>query len=442
MSSLVFSKYNVITTDQKESVLLIHNILNHSGIALKMNYANKMKSMLEKNAISCDDHYLIEKLLENGIVIEDSVDENAEIKKIKDRILEASENELSLIIIPTNQCNFRCIYCWEHTQNQRDEMTNKKQNQLLEFVSKNAGNFKHIDIEWFGGEPLLAPNVIKNLLKGINEIARRNRIPYLSSITTNGYSLDIEMFRFLLKYHNNFFQITIDGPARLHNNNRPLKNNRGTFDTILDNLKRIRDNVQTHSFKIILRLNITGDSQQYMKEYIEILEREFSRDKRFRLYVHEIEDLGGPRHDEIHFLNQSNQIEEVQLLALEKDIMTHALKMLKPGDYFCRAQKNNSYVIYPDGTFSKCDVSREPYNNVAVLDDNGSLIINDSNYSFWKNQQEPAYCLDCLLRPLCFGMKCPYTHSIVKRKCELHNNLSILRNAVRTYYQEGKYSVY
>ncbi len=149
-----------------------------------------------------------------------------------------STDRLSLIVMPTEECNFRCVYCYESFQ--KPKMSEENQKALKDYISNNMGRVHGFSIEWFGGEPLLGIDVIRNISKHAVREADKYNAAFAAAITTNGYLLTPEVFEEavndwrLLRY-----QITIDGPREFHNRRRVLESGGPTFDQVISNLRYI-----------------------------------------------------------------------------------------------------------------------------------------------------------------------------------------------------------
>lgn len=171
-------------------------------------------------------------LIRKGIWVPYDKDEQAMLKSLY--IKTVGSPELTLVINPTEECNFRCKYCYENFSN--GLMNEELQKKLTRFVDVNLHRYTGLKVMWFGGEPLLGMSVIRSLSQAFIEICKKNRKPYSAQITTNGYLLDYITFVELTKYHVQSFQVTVDGVKDIHNSQRVDRNGKETFDAILKNL--------------------------------------------------------------------------------------------------------------------------------------------------------------------------------------------------------------
>ena len=96
-----------------------------------------------------------------------------------------------------------------------------------------------------------------------------------AQITTNGYLLDVETFKKLLKCNIYSYEITLDGFESDHNKNRSLKNGNGSYNIILNNLRAIRDEVKSRVFQIVIRVNLTKTTLDKFVEFCDFLKKDF-----------------------------------------------------------------------------------------------------------------------------------------------------------------------
>ena len=113
---------------------------------------------------------------------------------------------------------------------------------LARFVERRlaTGRHGHLGIEWFGGEPLLAPEVIDELSSRFMELADRHGATYSAMIHTNGYLLDQGMVDFLEARAVKAAVVPLDGMAEAHDATRHLRGGEPTFERIMGNLRSIR----------------------------------------------------------------------------------------------------------------------------------------------------------------------------------------------------------
>ena len=162
---------------------------------------------------------------------------------------------------------------------------------FIKFLNQNISKYSSLFIEWFGGEPLLAKKYVISIAKKARGICKKINIPFLSSITTNGYYLNYAVFSELLDGNVIYFQVTIDGNKKWHDKYRPLKNGDGTYEVIFNNLLSIKRNVPINKiFRLTIRSNICNDNKEACMQFEKIFEENFGDDDRFQLFHFPIKD--------------------------------------------------------------------------------------------------------------------------------------------------------
>jgi uncharacterized protein len=204
----------------------------------------------------------LDKLIEREIVVPHEENElETIIKENVEQIEKEDGDYLYEVIQPSAMCQLGCYYCGQdHT---KDYLSNDLSEKICERVENKLknGNYKSFYIGWFGAEPLMGlkqMRLINNRLKNYCEI---NKISYGSKVVTNGLSLKPNIYKELvddLKVDK--IEITLDGTQKDHDEHRYLKDGKGSFDLIFNNLIKIvnMENYGTYSkkCKITVRCNM------------------------------------------------------------------------------------------------------------------------------------------------------------------------------------------
>ena len=298
------------------------------------------------------------------------------------KIANALTNDtLSLIIFPTEQCNFRCFYCYESFELGR--MSPETIEAILKLVRKRASTLKQLNISWFGGEPLMAKDIVIYLSQEFKKLSEEFKFSYHSNMTTNGYYLTDKLLKTLVDLGITTYQITLDGSKESHDKIRVMKNQKGSFDTIWNNLlsfKNIND-----SFDITIRVHYSPDTIVDIKNFAPLLVKTFEKDKRFALFFKNVSKLGGENDNRLSTCT-NNETEEYQmeLSLIAKDFNNNANIISIGLDYICYASKANSYMIRSDASVGKCTVAlKEDVNNIGKLKANGELELDEDKFRLW-----------------------------------------------------------
>lgn len=292
-----------------------------------------------------------------------------------------TNRSLELILLPTEQCNFRCTYCYE------DFSIGKMQHNIVEaikkLISKRIDTLDALKIGWFGGEPLAAKDIVYEISQFIKDLRKQYpSLHYQSDMTTNGFQLKPDIFAKLIELDIANFQISLDGTEEAHNQTRKRMNGSGSFKPIWDNLISIKNT--NHDFSIILRIHVTPHNVDNMFQLIDLIKSEFRFDKRFTIFFKAIENLGGPNSGTFNVIRGKDKIETIKLL---HDYLGNELQhktINDNGPYVCYASRTNSLVIRADGKIGKCTVAlADERNHIGQLQDDGTVKIATDKLGLW-----------------------------------------------------------
>lgn len=409
------SKYNYHTYTNDGEMLLM-NTLSGRLVKFQPDQARSVSGYLSKN--TDDENAVVNFLQKRGILVNVQVDEHLKVKNLFAQI--QSKPILTLTLLPTEQCNFRCVYCPESFK--RAEMLRDVQGAIIDYVRENIHKYTGVIIAWFGGEPLLAMDVITNLSTAIMQICKEKNKTYASSISTNAYLLSVNTFRLLLQYHVFKYQITIDGLKETHDRQRCLQDGSPTYDVIVDNLLQIKQTVHTGKFQIMLRINVSKSMISQIPQYISWYKRNFGNDRRFCLLIKRVSDYGG---EMIHSFSEEiildNSEEKVFFDSLlSSDLYRCSLvnrSFFSRGGMLCSACMQNALLIDSQGNIRKCTCHLD--DDVLNLFGNisGRNIENNDNYVRWN---EPLYnkkCDNCFFYPICMSSYCKYKSILTQKTC-------------------------
>jgi len=288
---------------------------------------------------------------------------------------------LELILFPTERCNFRCTYCYEDFAVGR--MRPAVVNGVKNLISRRAPQLDSLELTWFGGEPLLAMPIIEEISgQAAGAVSLNSGLRYTGNMTTNGYLLNHERLRRLTDLGIRRFQISLDGPADVHDRSRLRINGRGSFNEIWQNLLMARDSAMP--FEILLRIHVTPETASTVPDLITSLSNHFSNDDRFRVWFKAVGRLGGPNDSEIPLFNPDGRRQvmtdlDEQATAAGLELMTNG-----PSTYICYAAQANSLAIRADGSIAKCTVALyDDRNRIGELYEDGTLSVDSSKLRPW-----------------------------------------------------------
>jgi uncharacterized protein len=304
---------------------------------------------------------------------------------------------LHLILFATEQCNFRCTYCYEDFKVgvMRPEVTSG----VKALVANRISDLAALQISWFGGEPLLAKHVIYDVGAFLQSECYRYSVPFTSNMTTNGALLNVETAERLAGIGITDYQISLDGDSAVHNATRKYASGKGSFQVIWKNLTAIRDR-KTLPFSITLRIHYSPDTWRELVPLIDKINEAFSDDERFKVYFKSVERLGGANDSQIRTFTAEAKHEVENILRAQLAKPSMAFRLDERGAYVCYASKANSMAIRANGAINKCTVAlNDELNAVGWLRANGSVEINQTRFRRWLTGLET-------LEPLMLA--CPY----------------------------------
>ncbi|WP_461672529.1 radical SAM protein [Priestia megaterium] len=297
---------------------------------------------------------------------------------INQAIAESLSDEIQeLIIMPTEQCNFRCTYCYEDFSIGR--MSKEIINGIKILIDKRIENLKLLHISWFGGEPLVAKDIVLNISEHAYRKAKEHGVLFQGSMTTNGYNLNSRTFSSLVNAGVTDYQISLDGPRDIHNQTRLRADGEGTFDKIWDNMIYIRNSKLDVS--IVFRVHLDVEKIRHVDSLIEDIRREFLTDSRFSIMLKPIEKLGGENDENLNILTEKQRKVILENLYKKINGNSHQRETMP---YICYASKPNSLVIRANGGLAKCTVAlNNSYNNIGKINPDGSLNIYQHKLNPW-----------------------------------------------------------
>lgn len=301
----------------------------------------------------------------------------------------ADPRRLELIVLPTEKCNFRCVYCYEDFAIGR--MKPSIVTALNSWIATRASELQSLSISWFGGEPTLALPIIHEVNRKARKALAGSSEPHThfhSGITTNGYRLDWTTFADLVDVGVVHYQITLDGPSQIHDNRRLRGDGNGTFKQIWRHLRTIADRASEapEQFLIMLRVHFDRSSAYELGSLVDDICAQLMPSGVFGVQFHEIEPLGGAYDSQ---LDRPTESEYAVIRDHSKRIAelfgTNGSEVANDvNDYICYAARANSFVVRADGRIGKCTVAlNDTRNDVGRLNMDGTVTWFDGRLDPW-----------------------------------------------------------
>ncbi len=339
-------------------------------------------------------------LRQAGFIVKDAEKEKRQFLTYIDE-LNSLNNSLSIKLVMNLDCNLACRYCFEGKRKGSHYMTKKTADDFIGFVKetiRRRKDIKGILITYYGGEPLLSRELIISVSERLKSFADDKGLRLKLFFTTNGTLLTKETVKRLKPLGLKEALVTLDGPSDIHNSFRPFRSGRGSFDTIVKNIKAVSSQVA-----IALNGNFVKDNYRRFPALLDYLNAEGVdiprlQSVQFSPVVSESEDFGPGFHEGCASI--SEPWFPVAAPWLREEILKRKGRQSRTGPGLCMMEYENNILVNYDGGIYKCPglIGRKEY----VVGDIWSGLEDyrvSHNLGNWKNDE----CLGCAYLPLCFG---------------------------------------
>jgi uncharacterized protein len=196
------------------------------------------------DAVDAETHEALEALAEHGFLSDGRAADRAALTRYLDAV-RSDTSELNVTILTTLQCNFACDYCFQGDHGDYNKFAEKMSldtaGRVVAWVEHELDRVRpeKLVLSFFGGEPLLNLPAMYLIAGRLREATRARGVRQVVSIITNGLLLTEEVVDRMLPFGLQGVKITLDGDRDTHNRMRPLRGGQGTFDRIIENIRRV-----------------------------------------------------------------------------------------------------------------------------------------------------------------------------------------------------------
>lgn len=141
----------------------------------------------------------------------------------------------ALCLHVAHTCNLNCEYCFASQgkyHGDRALMSLEVGKRAIDFLVENSGNRKNLEVDFFGGEPLMNWDVVKQIVSYARSIEKEKKKNFRFTLTTNGVLIDDDVIDFANKEMHNVV-LSLDGRKEVHDHLRKNINGKGSYDTIV-----------------------------------------------------------------------------------------------------------------------------------------------------------------------------------------------------------------
>jgi uncharacterized protein len=174
----------------------------------------------------------------------------------------------ALCLHVAHDCNLRCKYCFASQgdfEGQRLMMDLETGKKAFDFIVANSGNRRNLEVDFFGGEPLMNFEVCKQLVDYGRSLEEKHNKHFRFTMTTNGVLLDDETIDYLNEHMDNIV-LSLDGRKNVNDNMRPTTNGKGSYDVIVPNLKKMVEKRKDKQYYI--RGTFTAENLDFSEDVI------------------------------------------------------------------------------------------------------------------------------------------------------------------------------
>ena len=174
---------------------------------------------------------------EGMLYTEDDYDEVLPMMDNRNAVVKA------LCLHVAHDCNLKCEYCFAEEgeyHGKRELMSAEVGKKALDFLIENSGSRKNLEVDFFGGEPLMNFEVVKEIVKYGREIEKKYDKKFRFTITTNGILLDEQKQQFINENMYNLV-LSLDGRKEVNDRMRPRAGGQGSYDVIVPKFQKIAE---------------------------------------------------------------------------------------------------------------------------------------------------------------------------------------------------------
>ena len=173
----------------------------------------------------------------------------------------------ALCLHVSHDCNLRCQYCFASTGDfgtgHRMTMDVETAKKAIDFVIQRSGNRRNIEVDFFGGEPLMAMDTVKATVEYARSLEKEHNKSFRFTITTNGVLLNDEIMEFCNREMSNVV-LSLDGRPEVNDYMRPFRNGKGSYSLIVPKFQKFAE--------------LRGDKDYYVRGTFTRKNLDFSKD--------------------------------------------------------------------------------------------------------------------------------------------------------------------
>ena len=234
--------YNIVLDVESGAVHVVDDITYDVISLYEENSADeiisKLKSSYNEDEIrECISE--VKELVEDGQLFNEDIYEQF-VEKFKEKRQTVVK---ALCLHIAHDCNLACKYCFAEEgeyHGRRALMSFEVGKKALDFLVANSGNRVNLEVDFFGGEPLMNWDVVKQLVAYGRSLEEPNNKKFRFTLTTNGVLLNDEVMEFVNKEMSNVV-LSLDGRKEVNDRMRPFRTGKGSYDLIVPKFQKLAE---------------------------------------------------------------------------------------------------------------------------------------------------------------------------------------------------------
>ena len=240
--------YNIVLDVNSGSVHVVDDVVydviacmveNHLENADKETVLDRLKKEFADKAEEWDE--LVDEIYElkkDGMLFaEDIYEKSIDAFRNRETVVKA------LCLHIAHDCNLKCRYCFAEEgeyHGRRALMSYEVGKKALDFLVANSGSRVNLEVDFFGGEPLMNWQVVKDLVAYGRSLEEPNNKRFRFTLTTNGVLLSDDIIDFANREMANIV-MSVDGRKEIHDKMRPLAGGQGSYDLVIPKFKKVAE---------------------------------------------------------------------------------------------------------------------------------------------------------------------------------------------------------
>jgi uncharacterized protein len=242
------SMFNLRVPLEARNEVFLMNTLTDAQLLVSADVAALLDGPIDEQEIDQEACEAVTLLRDNGFLVPSREHDRQTLDAYLTRVT-SDTSELNVTVLTTLQCNFACDYCFQGDHGDyntfADKMSLETARRIAAWIERELDRVRpeKFVLTFFGGEPLLNLPVMYDLAERLARATSARGVEQVLTIITNGLLLTEDVVDRLLPYGLRGVKITLDGDRDTHNRMRPLRGGQGTFDRIIENIRRVSGKV-------------------------------------------------------------------------------------------------------------------------------------------------------------------------------------------------------